>query len=738
MATIILTAVGTAMGGPIGGTVGASVGGTIGALAGQAVDSLIFRPGPRSGPRLSDLQVQTSRYGAQIPKLFGTIRVAGMVIWSTDLIEHSATGGGGKGQPSVTSYSYSASFAVALSARRIVEVRRIWADGNLLRGAGGDFKSPLAALRIHPGDGDQPLDPLLAAATGATLTPASRGCAYAVFEGLELADFGNRIPSLTFEVVADEDAVGIDAILSDLAGREIGFDGEAPQLPGFAGEGGSLREVAAALIEVHGLQWREAGGELMLSAGSANGRLLDPGGEIRGIDGEAQAAGSIRRQPIETVPVRLAIHHHDPARDYQIGVQAAERPGPGQAVTDLDLPAVLAADAARGLAEAALRRALRRRTVQRLALGWAALDIAVGEVVQLAGQPGLWLVEARDWEDMAVRLTLRAFAAGPAPEVAGDSGAAVLQPDLVEGATSLALVEMPPDGMVLADVPMLLAGATGADAGWRRAALLRVRTDIEATEAIGRTAPRAVLGTTLTALGDGVAWRIDRGSSVEVMLDNGADALVTIDDGLLLQGANLCQIGEEWLQFGQAEEIAPGHYRLSRLLRGWHGTEWAMSGHEAGERLVLIDRARLAPVAMAAGDVGKLLEVQAIGSGDAVPAEALRMVDGRAMLPPTPVLGRTTLLPGGDRQIGWTRRSRLGWGWNDLGDVPLGEESERYRLSIMAAGGLIRERLLTEADWLYLAADQASDAALAGGPTWAEVRQRGTWGESRALIIALD
>ena len=86
MATLVLTAVGNALGGTLG-AVGAAVGGAAGALAGRSIDGLIFRPGGRTGPRLSDLQVQTSRYGAPIPRLHGTIRVAGTVIWATDLKE---------------------------------------------------------------------------------------------------------------------------------------------------------------------------------------------------------------------------------------------------------------------------------------------------------------------------------------------------------------------------------------------------------------------------------------------------------------------------------------------------------------------------------------------------------------------------------------------------------------------------------------------------------------------------
>src|SRR3954467_2843993 len=105
------------------------MGGGLGPPPGQQIDSRLFAPKPRQGPRLGELAIQTSSYGSQIPRLFGTMRVAGTVIWATDLREERSKRGGGKGQPKTVNYSYSASFAVALSGRPIQAVHRIWADG---------------------------------------------------------------------------------------------------------------------------------------------------------------------------------------------------------------------------------------------------------------------------------------------------------------------------------------------------------------------------------------------------------------------------------------------------------------------------------------------------------------------------------------------------------------------------------------------------------------------------------
>jgi hypothetical protein len=44
-------------------------------------------------------------------------------------------------------------------------------------------------------------DPFIQSVMGVDNTPAYRGRAYVVFESLALAEFGNRIPNMTFEVI---------------------------------------------------------------------------------------------------------------------------------------------------------------------------------------------------------------------------------------------------------------------------------------------------------------------------------------------------------------------------------------------------------------------------------------------------------------------------------------------------------------------------------------------------------
>jgi hypothetical protein len=186
-----------------GGAVGAIAGRLAGALAGNMLDRTLFGPGDRSveGPRLADLDVMASTEGAPIARVYGRARLAGQVIWATELqevIAQDTQSSGGKGlegpSTTTTTYSYFANLAVGLCEGPIGRVARIWADGKPLDLVG-------LSIRVHRGSEDQMPDELIVAKEGAANAPAYRGLAYVVFERLPLADFGNRIPQLSFEIV---------------------------------------------------------------------------------------------------------------------------------------------------------------------------------------------------------------------------------------------------------------------------------------------------------------------------------------------------------------------------------------------------------------------------------------------------------------------------------------------------------------------------------------------------------
>lgn len=200
MAALVLSAAGGAIGGAFG-PFGAFLGQVMGNIAGQMVGGASGNDA--GGPQLASLDVMTSTEGAPVPRVYGRARLAGQVIWATQLEEVASDdapidGGksisGGGDVTSTATYTYFANFAVGLCEGVIGRVGRIWADGKPLDNAGIN-------LRVYRGTEDQMPDGLIVAKEGAGHAPAYRGLAYIVFERLPLANFGNRIPQLSFEII---------------------------------------------------------------------------------------------------------------------------------------------------------------------------------------------------------------------------------------------------------------------------------------------------------------------------------------------------------------------------------------------------------------------------------------------------------------------------------------------------------------------------------------------------------
>ncbi|MEA3040928.1 MAG: hypothetical protein QOC65_417 [Sphingomonadales bacterium] len=713
MATLLLTAAGTAIGGPIGAA--------IGAVLGQAADQALFAPRARRGPRLGDLSVQTSSYGTDIPRIFGTMRVAGTVIWATDLVETRSSSGGGKGRPKSVGYSYSANFAVALSARRLRAVHRIWGDGKLLRGAAGDFKTEVK-FRLHHGDEDQPADPLIVASEGAALAPAYRGMAYAVFEDFQLADFGNRIPSLTFEVEADAGPVSIGRVAEELSAGLV-VAGETPAVHGYAATGDTVRAAISALSDAVPLPLFGAGEGLVLGHPADNAAFVP-------VDARVGTPKLMRRA---AAPTCVALSYYDVERDYQAGTQRASRPGALQRTTAIPLPVALTPAAAKALAEGRLASDAAARVSASVRLGWRYLMLRPGARARIEGEAGVWTV--RRWQLGAGMVDLelvRTPDAVPAM-TAGAPGRSVEQPDLIHGPTALRVFEAPLPGY--GDGLWLFAAAAGPSPGWRRAALL-VSSDGGATwDESGATAEPAILGHSLDAAPPGHSALFDARSSIEVALLNEGMWPENRTDDALGAGANLALLGSELIQFGKAEPLGDRRFRLSRLLRGRLGTEWAVGGHAPGESFVLIQVGSLVALQLPLGAIGITASVAAVGIGDAAEGvRAERQVTGDALRPPAPVHLAAAVHSGGDLVVTWVRRSRLGFEWANGADAPLGEERERYSVSIAGAAAA-RSFEVAGQQLIYAGADRLADGVTP--PFTVSVAQIGTYGTSRPAVLAL-
>ncbi|HEX6072724.1 MAG TPA: phage tail protein [Sphingomicrobium sp.] len=711
----MFSTVGTVLGGPVGSA--------IGALIGQSIDQQLLG-GSSRGPRLGDLSVQTSSYGTQVPRIYGTMRVAGSVVWSTDLVESSETSGA-KGQPD-TVFSYSVSFAVALSSRPVSSIGRIWADGKLIRDEDGSFKVA-TGFRLHAGGEDQEIDALIASAEGIASTPAYRGLTLAVFENLELAEFGNRIPFLTFEVVADEAPPELDAILADATSGIVQCD-PSQELIGFAAYGRSMRSAVEPLIDCFAVELFDDGFRLR-SPDSTIPAIITEADFGCSADGERVPKLQREQEPALSLPASLRLSYYDPSRDFQSGetrASAGEQDGNEE---QRDLPAVLDTSAAKSLCQQILARRWAERDKLTLRLPPSYLGLRPASRIELPLTPASWTVNRCTLEGFVLVADLRP-SWNPAVALIGDAGRVAdnVQPGIAD--VTLALLDVPQIVDPLSDQPSLLLAASSPTPGWKS---VGVEVTAGSQTVLTRTAARkAVLGQALSVLGPGEPYLIDKLATVDVELLDQDQWLISCDDEALVSGTNLAVLGGELIQFGEAVAIGPGQFRLRRLLRGRRGTEWTSGAHSAGEPFVLLEQASVRGIPLPDWAVGSQVTAAPSGAGGGSQPVTVQAT-GESLRPLPPV--RLDAMPGGsgDFLLSWVRRSRRGWAWIDGIDAPLGENREEYRVTIGGPLGSF-ERTSSQPELTVTATELAS---VGSGAATVEVRQIGDWGASRPAHVEI-
>lgn len=725
MATIVLTAVGTLIGGPIGGAIGAALG--------QRVDGAIFGAKPREGPRLKELSLQTSSYGTEIPAIFGAMRVAGTVIWSTDLIETRNKSGGGKGRPSSVNYSYSVSFAVALSSRPIARIGRIWADGNLLRGAAGDFKVE-TGFRFYEGYSDQQPDPLLASAEPSGQCPANRGLAYAIFEDMQLADFGNRVPSLTFEIFDREMPVPVREIAEFSSnGTVVGSSDQC--IAGYAVQGGDCRSALQPLAATLPILFRPSGDKIVLQDWGA-AQLAVQAGNPALADGRTQVDRPGRsRAPGRAAPNLISIRHYDPARDYQAGVQSSRQSTNGRSEVQIDLPASIDAGMARMWADQQLLQRHRSLNGAALYVPLGANSFTVGDAIfcddmaeplritEIEHLRGTMRIAAAEWSDTA------------SPYAIADPGRNLPQPDLAAGETRLMLVDLPAFGADDPGSASVAIAAAGTQSGWRRAAL-SVR-DGERSIDLRGTNGIATIGTLVGILSAHSSLLLDSSNQPVIRLLHDSMTLPVGTGDPASHDAPSLWLGGEIIRYGLADKIAPCDYRLTGMVRGCFGTGDIVNAHLSGAAALLLEPQSLLMLDPVFAQVGVTVEVEALGLGDITAVAQTLAVSGNAIRPRAPVHGYIERLPNGDLSLEWIRRDRLAHIWADSADSPNSENVSSYSVEL-SMGGMTIANWTTAAEMLTVSASELATLGVASSDTLDfAIVQQGRFARSLPLNLSI-
>lgn len=750
----VLGAVGTAIGGPIGGFIGSAIG--------SLLDNQLF-PVKVEGPRLEDLSVTASTYGKAIPLIYGPEnRMAGNVIWSSGLKEKKVKRKvSGKGGPAtkVTEYQYSADLAVLLGEGEISGISKIWANNKLiwdradpllggsptldpftgaLLSAFGVHVLPWSAMRVYPGNYTQLPDPTIQAALGAD-TPAYRGFAYVVFADLQLADYGNRIPNIEI-LVAGQKKSTAGYVVGDVLNRcglslnHVSTLALSDNLRGYAiGRETTGTGALKPLTQAFNFDMAEVGGSFRAQSRKASIAGSIPLSDIGAVAGSSSAKDNYKwqREPVVTMAKESTVTYADADRDYQPNAQT-DRRSDGSSQNNLSLELSMTLDANKGQEIAS--RLLWESWVAgqtfdtSLSDRWLALETGRSYLVQTpAGFEPLRLVRSTRGANGVIETTfVRDRADIYSSPVDGSKN-----PTPPNNVRIMGLSEL-----VLLDLPLLLEtdyskesgfylGVSASSADWRGAEVMRSSSEAGLYEPIAEFGYDLVTGevelpTPAPAAGYDSATEFDDVTVIRVALAREDMSLTSLPDSDLITGANAIYLGPrsgqggEIIQFGIATFVSPGVYDLSRLKRGQRGTEYAWT-HPADSFFVLLEQAALKRVDFGYGDVGRSAWYKAVSLlNDESAAEAYQWSNtGSGLRPYSPVDLVAEGETGGDINLAWVRRSRIGHG---IIPPPLGEEFERYKVEIRNSAGTATVRSVEVSNattFIYTVAMQTADF---GGP----------------------
>jgi hypothetical protein len=427
---------------------------------------------------------------------------------------------------------------------------------------------------------------------------------------------------------------------------------------------------------------------------------------------EEGAPARLTRMQESDLPREVSIGFTDIGADYQRAAASSRRLVGGSTRTAHgDLAMVTNGSEAERRAEIWLQDLWAGRESADFALPPSFLALAAGDVTGLTVNGRRRLIEVQDLTDTESRAVK---ARSIDPEVFD----LPLEPPRLRAPA--APVPLGPVHALVLELPTLLSEqppvldrlAAFADPWPGPVAIWRSADGLSFSRAGLALAP-SIVGETLDILeaGPTARWHYAR---LRVRLYGGA--LASVSDSALFAGANAAAVQRDdgaWevIQFAGAELVGEGTYALSRLLRGQAGSEWAMATPlPAGASFVLLD-AHVLPIVSGLDALERTLQLRVVAAGRDIgdpSAVALTATPGTTALMPLAPVHVKAARSGEGVTFTWIRRTRIdGDSW--VGEVPLGEDGERYAFDIVSGSDVVRTFDVTSPTALYAAAAELAD-----------------------------
>lgn len=611
-------------------------------------------------------------------------------------------------------------------------------------------------INIYLGNEAQEPDDIIEADLGVGNVPAYRGLCYFVIDELQLADFGNTLPTFRVEVARGDEnnKVDVRTIIAEeceragLTSDEYDVRSVSPRLlDGVAvTRVSSARDVLEMVRNVVQFDCVESNFALKFVD-----RYRKPVARLRPEDLRAAEFDTLEppmaletmRTQAQEMPREINFTYQDPTRDFSIGTARSKRAvnNLSNEVEQIELTIAMTPDVAKTAVDLLMvfRYASRRTHKVFLPIKYAILD--PGDVILLPDPEG-------ESPDRVLRITSMTIGTNHLIEMSmtdhvpprSEIGSlAYFQPQPLEpGATKSDTYPLMLDLPILsetedASVPGFYAGFWKDGTEWPGGALYLdagsggitptpggdvTDTGESAWEIAAVAAIDLPVMTLLEPLPAASPYLWDRTSSVVVFALTPDFVPTTQPESTLLRSpVNVCAINGEILQFATVEDLTNNLYRLSNFVRGLRGTEPMIAEHVAGSKLVVLKSEALKRVVQGSSLIGVeqryIAANQGVDIGTRTPFNFANQ--GNSLRPYAPCQVRRRGA-GGDITISWLPRVRQGGTWVDSVDVAVDQPTERYEIDIFTPNGVTLKRTLTvdgAREVVYTSAMQTADF---GGP----------------------
>jgi len=432
-----------------------------------------------------------------------------------------------------------------------------------------------------------------------------------------------------------------------------------------------------------------------------------------GNSGSGQPQLTTTRQMDSELPSEVTVNYISSLRDYETGSEPSQRINYSvQNVVTQDLPIVMSADYAAKIADITHYNAWTEREKFNFTLNNDYIDLHPADVVtvQYGNQSrlvrltqigyGEWLECVAVSED----LTIYTSSATAADDSYGGQVVGLAGPTRVE------YLDIPILNNSNNDAGLYYAVA-GYFSSWTGAQIFKSLDGGITYNSLEANFSAATLGSTTTVLPTANPELWDRSSTLTVSLASGTLSSTT-EDGAI-QGSNYLLVGSEIINFVNATLNADGTYSLDMFLRGRRGTEWAVTSHVTGERVVFLSSSTIDRFE-AIISTERTYKAVAIGTFIDEASEKAVTNTGVSLKPFSPCLISGSRDGSNNLTGTFTRRSR--YITAPLWTPPVFEDSESYQVDIMSGATVLRTIPVSTGTFSYTAAQQTTDGLTPGSP----------------------